>query len=514
MTRRGKPAGRPHKPRVRRPGEWASDGRGDFALWGLLALALLLGSGGHGWNEPVRVLAPAADAVLAPEWAWSVPLARIPAFKSIAEWPFWLSALCGAGLIGYVSSWIAREQAKWAAALALLGWSLSFESRHLPTAAILLGIARAIGRPTKAGRPRVAVGVLGAGIAGGVLISLDFGLIALAGSLLHLPRIWHAARDAQCVRSTVGLFLGFCGMLVLSAILDRGFAAALMRPMSWIWIQAHPELLPSLSSAFSREEHRAAFLLLMLYLACAWTGAFRLGKYGAPAVPALLFLSLIGLGCSRYLWLCSYALGTTPSKWRMAESADRLGRLAVAACLLIATVNLAVRYFPAVGSPADARALVDPAGWETRGPVLLMNLDHSGDWQTRETRRRFRLLVDDRWDIFADSYPTYASVCRDISSVRRETYFRTDGNWGGYSRRLEAWSPALVVIDSADLATLRRLSLSRDFSIMGLDARRTIVARREFAANAPQIQRALRVLLGLEWPGRSAAAPISRVLAA
>ena len=144
--------------------------------------------------------------------------------------------------------------------------------------------------------------------------------------------------------------------------------------------------------------------------------------------------------------------------------------------------------------------LIDPTRWETSGPVLLMNLDHASDWQTPRCRESFQLLLDDRWDIFDDLYPNYANVCRDIGNIRAISYLRSDGQWGGYIRWTNEWKPTLLVVDSRDRDVLRRLSLSPDWRVVGIDAKRTIYAWDDAPQNKRQLAYATNTFLRLEWP--------------
>lgn len=124
------------------------------------------------------------------------------------------------------------------------------------------------------------------------------------------------------------------------------------------------------------------------------------------------------------------------------------------------------------------------------------------------------MLVNNRWDLFGDRYAMYQRLCRDLSEIRSSHYLRTDGKWGGYRHWVDAWKPALLEVPASDIDSLRRLSLSPHWKVMGLDSRRTIFGLAQLTENKPQIQAAARLLSELEWPSRTFGGELNGIIVA
>jgi hypothetical protein len=122
------------------------------------------------------------------------------------------------------------------------------------------------------------------------------------------------------------------------------------------------------------------------------------------------------------------------------------------------------------------------------------------------------VLIDDRWDALPDLYRDFPGARRDLREVRDDSYRRTDGTWGGGLRRIREWSPTLLVTPTHDIDGIRRISMSPQWRVMGLDARRAIFGRSDESRNAAQLQRALATLTSLEWPGANFGGVDPRVL--
>ena len=500
-------------PRAAQVGSTAA-GRNVLCVWWLAATVLLLAA--NSLNEPARVLAPPADSVLTPESAWSVPLSGTGVGQSIAEWPFWLFATIGAGLISMVCTKLTATQPSWAVALLLTGLSLGMQPLHLMTAAVILGMSATVRIQLELQRPKRALVVLSGWWLLAVLVSLEFGFVILCGILMFLPGIWESAGRRSQQRHILGFALAGAALLAVACFGNSGFCAALLRPISWLWIRPDIQLLPSMAFALADTELRTSHALLATYLVYRWVAAIRSGGPQFQLL-AILVLSLLGLGCGRFLWICTLAIAAGLPLTSAAPSRAWVHRLAVAGSVVLSIVSagpVLSEWYAFVVTGVSPVRQVDLLQWDTEGAVLLMNLDQSPDWQTSASRTKYRLLVDDRWDVFGDLYPTYAAVCRDLSEVRSDSYLRTDGQWGGYKRWTDVWSPTLLIVDTTDVARIRRLALSPDFSVTGIDARRTVFANRTVSANRPQMLHAMSTVMNLEWPRAVSAGVDANVMVA
>jgi hypothetical protein len=468
--------------------------------WGLSALVIL---GFHpDWlTDQVRLVPAAAPAVLSPAHVWQVPLAGLPGAELFATWWLVLFAGVAAGLIAFVSHGRTRELSC-DRLLATLGLSLLVQPTDL-CCALVLGLLAAIrNAPRFAQRPLSAAWLaVGCGVLG-VLTTLEFGLVLGFAAYGLGERLSIASPARSELRGTLVPCLTFVIGIALASLLLPGFGHAALRPLSWWWIRPPLSLLPSLSPAVASWSQFLPLALLVPFAGWCWQQALLPTGDRRPLAPFVI-CTLIGLGCSRYSFLAGLALvslfvGQATAAW-MFRRPFAVG----VTCLLIAGVHAAYRtdWSPLVTGQTVSRRL-QPTAWDTAGPVLLLNLDHSSDWWADETVEKFPLMVDDRWDVLGDEYPAYEALCRDLRQVRDHGYLRTDGQWGGYKRWIDERSPTLLVVDTTDTDSIRGLSLSPDWRFMGIDGARTMFGRADEARNLPQLRHALRCLMTLEWPAR------------
>lgn len=479
--------------------------RGPVLKWccgWLLAVGLILAAN-PGWLvESALLWPPPATGPLTPEGAWSVPLASWTAADRLGHWPYGLFASIAGGVIVLaVRPWW-WGSGIWSAALLAAGLSGSLTPGDLIPAMAVLAVARQRRSERLVRSPFLDAGI-GTAILGVVLASsLEFGLVGLFAGLSRSVRRAGVEADRPLDRRVV--LLGLILLVVLAGLTWQrpGFLPALLRPVSWIWLRPPATLLPSCAAAFTTADAWRPHLCLSLFLLDLWRRKLTQPVQGPPLL-LLLTASLIGLGCVRYLALCGLAAAVMVPPARAGSEGGWGKRVLFLGGLIWIVVQTSLdwpvysQWFVQGSVPPR---MVDPLRWGTRGGVLLMNLDHSADWQAPHLRHAFPLLIDDRWDLYGDFYPEYAALCRDLGEVRHESYLLTDGTWGGYRATLRHWSPALLVVDSQDLDRIRSLSLSPDWRVLGIDGRRTIFGFTEAPQNQPQFQRTVQVLFQLEWP--------------
>jgi hypothetical protein len=274
-----------------------------------------------------------------------------------------------------------------------------------------------------------------------------------------------------------------------------------MRPLTCWTIPANTlSMWPATGeSAFGRV---SPVLTIFVVIHASWL-AWRADRHGVTQAIALAVFSLLAVTCRHYqcvsllgiVGLTDYSL--TASHTFCHERRLRWCQISLVMVLFIPQFD---SYRSLILTGRWPRQFVDPATWETTGRVMLMRPVFSSRWQTSELRQRFNLIIDDRWDLFATEYPAYELVCRDLSEFRSSRYILSDGSWGGYKQWIEQWKPTLLVADSSDLEGIRRLSLSPDWKVLGIDSRRTIFGASDNPANAKQSRVAARLLSDLEWP--------------
>ncbi|MBC8115493.1 MAG: hypothetical protein H7062_14000 [Candidatus Saccharimonas sp.] len=480
-----------------------SSGAGAFlSLWCLSAV-MVLGRFDGRVAENVRVVSPPVDCVLAPDWAWSVPLGRIVDGTPISELPVWIFApVCGAA-IAWVAVRITTALGIAAGLIGLAGWSLAVDPHDLVPGIFVMAIASTFRWNPKENVRKLAASI--ACLAAAVLVTLEFGFLCLYAGSLFWPAVRKRLGSTTSLRTVGTVTVPVVGGLIAAALLhSTGFAAALLRPINWIWIRPSLELLPSMGFALTTPDGWPSHLLLCCSLIMCWRQWLVSRDDRCLSVATLLLFSCVGLGCGRLLWLATFALAATTHGMPNPILTARRDRLLFAACCAMALVN-PLAHLPdisrevlGVGAPPRR---VAPHEWSMSGPVMLMNLDQSSDWQSADIHSRHKLLLNDRWDVFGDFYPDYIAACRDVAEIRSDSYLRTDGRWGGYQRWLRRWEPVLLVTDSNAVEDIRRLSMSPHWKILGIDGRRTVFGRADDPQARPAMQRAGATLSRLEWPG-------------
>uniref|UniRef100_A0A7C2K097 Uncharacterized protein n=1 Tax=Schlesneria paludicola TaxID=360056 RepID=A0A7C2K097_9PLAN len=468
-----------------------------------LCLLVLLGTNAAWLSDQVRVLPTASLAVLAPTDSWRVPLSLVPTVESLSEWPFLAVAAAAAVLIALAC----RDEngdASLDRLFAAVGLCLLMQPSHLLSAGLLLLLSRETHAQARAGAGwRIAALVLA-----GVLGTLEFGLLLLLGGLALVGQLLDARKSPSAVRSALWPVVVLAAGAGLACAVWPGFAHAALRPVSWLWIRPPAALLPALSPMIASPTGLLALILLLPFWSLQWWAALsqRDDAQSLSRLVSLMVCHVMGLGCLWYSFLTGVALVSLhrgPARWALLSWRPRTV-LTAAIAVALGRVLLVTDTAPLLAG-APVQRLVQPTAWNTSGPVLLLNLGHTADGRQGTMARQLPLLVDDRWDCLGSFYPTYAAICRDLREVRDFRYLRTDGEWGGYTPWIQAWSPALLAVDSTDTESIRGLSLSTDWRVMGIDGRRTLFGRADEPRNLPQMRQALNCLLTLEWPARLSA---------
>lgn len=471
-----------------------------FWLW-LLCGLIIVGSHPHWLSDTVRIVPAAAASLTAPSSIWLVPLSRLPGADTWSTW----SCVLFAGAAAIVITTICHGPdlaCSLDRLLAAVGLSLLVQPGDLWCAAALAPLVAFWPSPVLDRRDSPSKWLIPviAGLA--VLGTLEFGLVLLLSIAVLTTIALVSQQDSKAWWRNWATLASLAAAIALAGIALPGFVPAALRPINWLWLRPAADLMPSLSTAAKSPVHLTALALAAPFCGrCGWSALqshrnlLRLGL-----LAALLFLAL---ACQRYCFLASLA-------WMSMFRELPAGGLCLSrpklvwVTILIAAIGRAgwVADFSSMVSRLPVARRIEPLLWETSGPVILLNLDQSREWQSAELARRFPLVVDDRWDATGAECADYAALCRDLREVRIHSYMRSDGQWGGYKRPLQAWNPALVVVESTDVEAIRSLSLSPDWRIMGVDGARTFFGRADESDNLPQMQHALRCLMTLEWPAR------------
>ena len=468
----------------------------------LLSLLLLISVSPDGPFQTVRIIPAVTNTVLAPEWAWDPPAARVSAVQAVAEWPYWLYTVAMSFLIASVLTQRA-ETADYKVRLAILmALSLLSQPANFLAAAIVI-TALKVSSPALSGDiSRRTIASMGTVVIAAFLLCLDFSIVLLA-----LTACWLPAADRCQARGQIA------GAMVL--LTPLGFSEAFARPLTWLTV---PENVLPVTPGVGDDS--AGILLLILAAAVvshSWWIVWISDRQRPAQLLLLAVFSLLSLTC-RYYQFVSLLSVVCLTEYAAVQGQSLLGErrlrwsVTLVAMLLLWPQIASYQTFVLTGR--WPRQFVDPSTWETSGRVMLMQPQHSSRWQTGRTGETFNLIIDDRWDLFRDQYRNYQQVCHDLSEVRSSRYLRSDGQWGGYKQWTEQWKPTLLVVDSSDLDGIRRLSLSPHWKVMGIDSHRTIFGAEDDAKNAKQSRTAALLLAELEWPSPQFDGSFGNVLAA
>lgn len=471
-----------------------------FWLW-LLCGLIIVGSHPHWLGDTIRIVPAAAASLTAPSSIWLVPLSRLPGADTWSSW----SCVLFAGVAAIVITTICHGldlACSLDRLLAAVGLSLLVQPGDLWCAAAIALLVAFWPSPVLDRRDSPSKWLIPviAGLA--VVGTLEFGLVLLLSIAVLTTIALVSQQDSKAWWRNWATLASLAAAIALAGIALPGFVPAALRPINWLWLRPAADLMPSLSTAAKSPVHLTALALAAPFCGrCGWSALqshrnfLRLGL-----LAALLFLAL---ACQRYCFLASLA-------WMSMFRELPAGGLCLSrqklvwVTILIAAIGRAgwITDFSSIVLRLPVARRIEPLLWETSGPVILLNLDQSREWETAELARRFPLVVDDRWDAAGAEYAAYGALCRDLREVRDHSYLRSDGRWGGYKRPLQAWNPALVVVESTDVEAIRSLSLSPDWRVMGVDGTRTFFGRVGEPENLPQMQLALQCLITLEWPAR------------
>ncbi|MCG6155791.1 tetratricopeptide repeat protein [Rubinisphaera margarita] len=471
------------------------------ALW-LIALLLLLSRIVNPGDE-VRLF-DSRESTLWGGTGWQVPLGRFMLLDPFLEVPYVVFAIIGATLV----TGLARLQRHLFPMPALLvgtaALALGMKPEFTLAAAIVLAANGLIQRTKSPGkRSALVVG----GLLAAIFCTREFGLV-IAGLLIGpgvdllralKPKLSMIAGAAVC------LILG--GLAFVPGFIETGlrFLTAGLTP--------HAEMLiPSARSIVAGTGPTLAEWLLLGLLILGLLHAARSSDrllQSFALVPVALF-------CTHYLWLVAFILSASFRLPTLAVGTRRVNQIAVAAGLVLAGFHASPQIPAVVGFVLGDRSehRLDVAAWQSSGHVLLMNLNDASDWQRSRLRKRYDLVLDDRWEQGRQRFEDYAVLCRDLNEGRAGSYLRTDLGWGGYAAPLDQIEPTLLVQSSGNLVEIRRLSLSPHWRILGIDAERTYFGYTDDRTIQPQGRRAIELLNQLEWPrGKANELPRNTIVA-
>lgn len=461
--------------------------RGQLIVLWLISTLLILCHTANWMTDTFAVALCDGVPTLATTETWMTPLSRWPEVVNWLQWPGYVYAAV-AGLL--VIQAIRVESNPWNRLFGLIGLSLLCSPPHLIPGCLVLLLSFGPGN-TSRWKPIVVLGLA-------ILTTLEYGLISLLVAVAIAARIsergfWYR----RLLPVTTGL-----AAIAGAIIWLPGFGQTLLRPVIALTVNPPGELMNSLRTLSGLREHWLSWVCLLPTLLN--TGR-TLGQKSAPAFRTAVWCVLLisGLSCSCYSFLAVIGMlqltGEFPA---MPQSEKRFGWV-LAMGVVAAAVSLAAtttgRFSTGQLSHNERFRL---ERWETQGLVALLDLERSREWQTPSTFERFPLMASDRWELCHDRLRDYYAFCQDITEGREHRYLRQDNSFGGYKLWTRNQSVAFLALETTDVDSIRRISVSPDWRIIGIDGEQVLFGNSAITSNRMLIRQASEELLACEWKGK------------
>jgi len=474
----------------------------EYILWWLAALLLFLATDVWWFEHSAHLVSPAHQTQLAAFRAWSPPLASFLASRDLGVWPFWSFAMAASVLCARLIGQKVAPQASLAAVALLAGLAGTLQPAQLVCGYLVVAAGSLVPKlPDFTARKSVLIA--STLITASVFTTLEFGLVILILAAPIMGRLIARFRS-EIPEKRGGIFLLAAAILAMAAVapglVHEGYLAAMLRPVSWLWRDTR--LIPSIKLLHGSDVHQAGQLLAAMAIVIACYRILASTTTYASCRATAVALTFIGLGCGAYTSLTALALwAMTPSSQVAAVRPPK--RWLAALCVVTALLPWALlisRYGVNAMGGGSQRPVVGSDQWKFEGSVLLTDLDHAEHWSNAEDRKRFPLLLDNRWDVDSNQRDEYVSAVNDLLNGLREFYLKEDGSSGGYALFTRRQQPTLIEIDSTRLSTIRRMSVDPQWRVLAIDSRRTIFGRSDSSLTGPQTEKMSRLCMRLEWP--------------
>ncbi|QDS88523.1 hypothetical protein EC9_27140 [Rosistilla ulvae] len=484
---------------------------GAWGSWWAACAIILVAASVTRFGEPVALIPPIDNSLLAGGEAWNPWLSRFPSLMPLFVWPTWLAIAAIAVLIAAVAQRTLRCTAAGCVIAMVVGLCQidphgGFLAACLTYAAIRLRdrvLAHDEPSRDKSLRTFALVGLIsGAALATTLEMAIPLAILALT--------VVSVCQQAIANRLRVGLILGLTAGWLLLLIglfaLQPGLLAAMMRPLTAIIDRPPESLMPSMQVVWKTPDFGWPHVVVLLFIIDCWRRWFMARSTRLSDGLLLALFTALAVGSGRYFWLASLAIACTASSDRFVllqtaeQTSNRRWRwAAIGMAMALLAAHLGLQRHEILGSLSSART-VDTGQWNLAGPVVVQNLDLANAWELQDARQTLPLVVNDRWDIYGDFYPQYAAIVNDWSNWREHRYVRSDGQWGGFRKWFDEWNPKLIVVDANDLSTIRHHSLDSPWKTLGIDSDRVIFAQTDDRQASAPLREAARLLSILEIP--------------
>lgn len=422
---------------------------------------------------------------------WALPISKF--FEgALADIPYPLFAFLAALLVAVIAGRYATGLSPLSRVLTFAGLTLCLEPRDLLALSSIVLIVL-----IRQHCIRYATICYLATLGWAVFSTLEFGLVLLLFTIVCIPerQMKLANRKAQ-----LGMIAIPWLVMLLAAAINPGLLRAALRPLTWPVIPHLNTVLPDLRAPWSLTHLSLGYVcLLFVILESVWRNLREQSSWLRKL--GLAGLGWLGFSCAWYTALvaASLALCTRKSESAQTQKSTKI-LITTAGCLLVARVGwMMLSNDITVIWGGYSAGVVDVSRWNRSGAVLLTNLSQTADWDNQNLRKRFPLLLTDRWDGASNqTLQKYARACQDLRVGEGELFLRSDGTYGGYAEVLREYKPSWIVMPSDHLDAIRQFAVSPKWRVVGIDGQRVI-----FASDSQQMLQAATLWFQLEWPSQS-----------
>lgn len=332
-----------------------------------------------------------------------------------------------------------------------------------------------------------------------LFVSIEFGLVFLLAAVFWAGQAFSGAQRGPA--AVIG-----AGILAASLIViwtQTAVVETLFRPLSWMTVPGLSLIHSGTRPVGISDMTLSQWLLLATVILPLWH-AIRSDSVALSTTGSVLFFAGLGIACRHYLPAAAALAACAACTFPPAEQRSRKWLRSLATALWLGVVGLTIfNHHPILLASSRTRQHIEPELWGISGRVLLFDLDHADFW-TQPGREMFSLIADGRWESTKVHPADYAALCDDLVTFRPESYLRTDGQEGGYSRQITKWQVSLIDVPTTRVEWIRQLSITPQCRLIGMDQVRTVFAWADQPELSAVMNDAGMELKSLEWADPSA----------
>ncbi len=483
-----------------------------FAWW-MAALLPAVTSNLERLFDSVWIFTPFLSPTTQTSVVWNPPLATALVQADCGQIPVWICGLLQSTAMTFVAYRAVRFLPVTIVAMWVACVSCCCPPESFMTLCLIVGVVALTCFWTAQTRTLL---IFSSSLFGGIaatLLTADFGFAVWILVLSIAARVGSKTKTGVSWLQPTALAIVWTAGLVVASLLIRGFGQSLFRPYLRFIV---PELEVILPSSSLQPDTLQKWVLLTVFCSILIRSCWLQLSTGTLLIRNLatsLGLAILSLGGWTGIVLAGCVLAAEKRPVNVLSGQTRHWP-ALLFCAAVACVNAGLQYRDFGADLIASRAadrFVNAGHWRLPARVLLTNLDQASDWYDVSPESDLRLITDGR-ECGPEMLAVYAQACMDFKACRRELFLRADGTWGGYAQPFRVLAPSVVVVDSSESDSLRRLALDPLWKPIGIDSRRVIFGSSEAPELQQRINSASRMLLHLEFQTQGAAGELRDTL--